>query len=351
MALAYSVYAVREQSLIEYRLLSRQVEAEMAYWAAMGTAERTAALLLEKENLNEALADRPPWFRDDVSLGPRTSVSLYPYPAAAPVPEEERWGVKDEGGRINLNNVPTQATPAAAKKEEGAMGKVAWNSKVLIRLLQAAGLSEGAAVSYDKRYVTAIDQAAKSSATARSGDEVAFENLLRHPYETFSFWGPQIYFGEDVNENDLLDPNENDGAGGSFPADDGSGSLQRGLRRLVTTYTDGKVNVFTCEARLLPMILADYPEVLERLEGDRGSTTRNPAVYAGAIQDPIRKGSYLRFARQFLTRDTNFVRIPVQVHGRDGSWRCGLEQVYERIRDPKDPSKSARFRLLHMDLR
>ena len=52
---------------------------------------------------------------------------------------------------------------------------------------------------------------------------------------------PEILYGEDLNFNGQLDPNENDGSE-SFPRDDRNGSLRQSLFRFVTLWGDGKVN-------------------------------------------------------------------------------------------------------------
>jgi type II secretory pathway component PulK len=52
----------------------------------------------------------------------------------------------------------------------------------------------------------------------------------------------RLFFGEDANNNGILDSNEDDGLV-SWPGDNGDGLLQIGLRDLLTVYGDGTLNV------------------------------------------------------------------------------------------------------------
>lgn len=80
--------------------------------------------------------------------------------------------------------------------------------------------------------------------TAKDGPLETIEELL-----LIKGFTPEIVFGEDLNRNGLLDPNEDDGSV-SEPADNSDGKLDRGLAPFVTVYTaepnqdaDGKARV------------------------------------------------------------------------------------------------------------
>ncbi|MEW6620215.1 MAG: helix-hairpin-helix domain-containing protein [bacterium] len=60
----------------------------------------------------------------------------------------------------------------------------------------------------------------------------------------------EILYGEDMNNNGILDPNENDGDA-SFPNDDMDGELDFGISRYVTVYSTGMVNFNTAEVEVL----------------------------------------------------------------------------------------------------
>lgn len=62
----------------------------------------------------------------------------------------------------------------------------------------------------------------------------------------------KIFWGEDTNENGMLDPWEDDGDKSS-PFDDQDGELDLGLKDLLTVYTDGRINVNTA---CLPVLLS-----------------------------------------------------------------------------------------------
>jgi len=62
------------------------------------------------------------------------------------------------------------------------------------------------------------------------------------------------FWGEDINNNGILDAWENDGAE-TLPEDNGNGELDLGIKDFLTVHTDGKVNVNTA---VLP-VLASLP--------------------------------------------------------------------------------------------
>lgn len=61
---------------------------------------------------------------------------------------------------------------------------------------------------------------------------------------------PLLFFGEDWNEDGILQDNEDDGDK-SPPADDHDGSLRTGLRALLTVHGDGRLNVNTASVEAL----------------------------------------------------------------------------------------------------
>jgi DNA uptake protein ComE-like DNA-binding protein len=62
----------------------------------------------------------------------------------------------------------------------------------------------------------------------------------------------EVFWGEDTNENGLLDRQEDDGDK-SLPVDDRDGELDWGLKDYLTVYTDGRININSAS---LPVLLS-----------------------------------------------------------------------------------------------
>ena len=79
-----------------------------------------------------------------------------------------------------------------------------------------------------------------------------------------------IWFGEDLNENGVLDPNEDDGAK-TPPFDNADGVLNRGIKDYVTVDSDNDaVNPNTASAEVLEIMMPDrYQEVLQQRQTQR----------------------------------------------------------------------------------
>jgi len=130
--------------------------------------------------------------------------------------EEVRYGVSDTAGKININTAPRKVL-------EGL-------PNMTVELVDCL-----------------IDFRDSDDEPQENGAEQEYYNQLAHPYAVRNgalmtveellmvkgFNGTLVY-GEDANFNGLLDPNEDDGED-THPDDDGDGTLNRGLRSLLST--------------------------------------------------------------------------------------------------------------------
>jgi len=93
-------------------------------------------------------------------------------------------------------------------------------------------------------------------------------NVLRAKYAgevDDTFW-----FGEDLNENGVLDPNEDDG-NRALPLDDADGVLDRGIRQFITVDSDSdSVNPNTAAPEVLQIMMPEqYEELLQQRASQR----------------------------------------------------------------------------------
>lgn len=124
-----------------------------------------------------------------------------------------------------------------------------------------------------------IDWQDKDSETRENGVETDYYEQLDPPYYAQNralstveelllvrgFTG-EVLYGDDVNRNGLLDPNEDDGED-SFPPDNGDGLFDRGLLAYVTVYSadlnsgnDNRARVFLGDPKAAEKLANDFSE-------------------------------------------------------------------------------------------
>lgn len=95
-----------------------------------------------------------------------------------------------------------------------------------------------------------------------------------------------LLYGEDMNFNGRLDPNENDGDE-SLPQDDHNGALRAGLLRYLSTFGDGKVN-----PNMAPVeILQTVPGVSKKIAGEIAKRRQGADEVLGTDDDFVFKQS------------------------------------------------------------
>lgn len=128
------------------------------------------------------------------------------------------YGLVDEASKLNLNNATQEMLELLpGMTTDLAAAIIDWRD-------DDDDLSSGGAESQD--YLT-LDEAY----SAKNSDFETPEELRLVQGIT-----PTILYGEDVNHNGILDPNEDDGDA-SWPPDDEDGQLDAGLLEYVTTFT------------------------------------------------------------------------------------------------------------------
>jgi len=103
-------------------------------------------------------------------------------------------------------------------------------------------------------------------------DSLCQEKLIRSVYELgkIKHMDKNIFWGEDINDNDFLDGWEDDGAD-SLPVDNGNSILDYGMKDYFTIFTDGKLNLNTASAEILLSIPGITEEAVKSIIGMRSN--------------------------------------------------------------------------------
>lgn len=192
-----------------------------ARWYARAAIERTIAELLERQ---EPYYSHASGFYDDqehFAMQPVGDGFFSLLTGERGEDGEPIYGITDEASRVNLNSVGEEALYTFPEMtQEMVSGLLDWR---------------------DDDWEVRVD-----------GAEDDYYSMLPEPYlcknrdfQTVgelllvSGWTEADLFGEDANENGLLDPNEDDGDR-SPPLDDADGELDLGLARFFTVYSRDK---------------------------------------------------------------------------------------------------------------
>lgn len=249
-------------------------------------------------------------------------VATTPYPPDKPAASgPDPWGIKSEQARIPLGSIPSSA-------------------EVTGDLYQAAlGQTVGQAVS------TYVTQHQTAGATEQQG------LLFRHPYEILAINGVERVhlFGNDQNEDHLHHTDGDtsfEGAGsvsGFGPLDPAIPELDRGLSDRVTTFTDGRIdlyNLFSLDPDLATAYLsAAFDQSLVSTVKAQAASTRAPYVALEVSNTP-----WQVFARKFLVTVPTFFRVTVW-GTYDGVPLAGVTLVTEYM--VEDVPANNWFRIAH----
>jgi len=149
--------------------------------------------------------------------------------------------------------------------------------------------------------------------------------------------GRALYCGEDANRNRVLDLNENDGTV-TLPLDNADGRLQLGLRDLLTTYGDGRINLNTAPLEVLKALpgLSDSAAraiVLYRDGFDRAPGTDDDHPFGGLnelSEVPGLTEFEIDVLKHFCTLSSQHFCIISTASIREGKVRCCVEVVVRR---------------------
>lgn len=236
-----------------------------AHWLARAGIEAAMAALGDDTDGDDGTWDT--WYSDGESfeevelLGGSFSVTAPP--GADDDPQTPRFGVIDHSGLLNLN-----VADAAALK--------------------------GLDILTDGQIASLLDWRDKDNTVHPGGAEGLFYSRLPFGYETRD--GPlltvreaalvhgmtgEVLWGEDLNDDGILGPNEDD-LRATYPPDDGNGELSRGLVGLATVWSYesnlnaagmDRVNLNSADSETLMYRLNVTEALAEAIAGHGGGTT------------------------------------------------------------------------------
>ncbi len=175
--------------------------------------------------------------------------------------DKVRYGITDEGSRINLNT----ATDAQLRRFFEAAIPEDPDNPVDIDVLADSLLDwrEAGAMPRENGAKDDYYMNLRPAYRCKKGPFVTVEELLL--VRGFTGW---VVFGEDYNRNGLLDPNEDDG-NESFPPDDANDSLFPGVARYFTVWSR-EMNMSNDNRARINLNLRDTQKLQELLEEDFG---------------------------------------------------------------------------------
>jgi DNA uptake protein ComE-like DNA-binding protein len=217
----------------------------VAHWMARAGVERAVAEL--KDDVTKMDMQRESWGDDEDAfkgvklIGGSFSVM---YGDDRDIPEV-RYGVCDENGKLNINS---------ATKEQ------------LMELPNMTAPIASAIIDWrDSNEEPETDGIERSYYAAKVHPYTIRNGMFKTVRELLLVRGvtPELFYGEDLNVNGLLDENENDGAN-SVPMDNTDGKLDRGWYAYVTVYSYNR-NTNVMGNKRLNLKTADAGTISQRL--------------------------------------------------------------------------------------
>jgi type II secretory pathway component PulK len=197
-----------------------QVRGEQAYQASLSGLKMAMAVVTSSGTDMTVWYDNPEFFQNQLVAD--DGVNRWYFTVYADDGSDvgvTRYGVTDESSKVNLNNAPAETL-------------LALNPNMTATLVDCL-----------KDYIE------PGTEPRPEGAKQEYYDTLQHPYTIAGAplttmdellmvkgFSAQVLYGEDANQNGILDPNEDDGDD-SFPPDNRDGKLDRGLKGVATVYT------------------------------------------------------------------------------------------------------------------
>ncbi len=307
-ALTLVVISLQFRSLAESKAAAVTAKTEQARTAAMSGIRTAIAVLGAAAEDPETWKDNPELFRArPVSVdGAGRGWYFTVYAPSGEEGEEVRYGAIDESGKLNVN--------VAGEDQLLALGSM--NRDLVDCLLDWRDKDEEVRpYGAEREYYESLQPIAYMP---RNGPLVSVEELLM----VKGFSGSVIY-GEDVNLNGLLDPNEEDGED-SFPADDGDSILDAGLLGLATAVSWEPNVDSTGEDRIN---INGKPDDLKESLGGSGLPDETVDFIVICREEDVTFASPLQLWGMVHVLKENHQAYPGMVKGRRISSRVGDEEL------------------------
>lgn len=216
------------RTLIDMKLAHNNAQRTQAYYLALGGVERIKALLSSQELSASTIAHMCQFTNTAENEGLFEQLKEFDPPEGSSL----TYSLRDEQGYLNLNRSdPASWVSIDCVSEECCSTILDWIDED-----DDAG-PDGAETDFYERLE--FPYASKNAPLATLKELLFIKGITR-----------DIYLGEDLNRNSMLDDNERDGPY-QIPFDNEDNVLDLGLLDIFTTYGDGKININTARGEIL----------------------------------------------------------------------------------------------------
>lgn len=229
MLLSFSLYSFSELMLVQYEATrSSLTQLQLRQLAESGIVASSDLLAKRSGKERPNVAYSPDQFRHIRVTTTDTAAAMYSVLSGLPEQGQEPvFGLADESSRLNINGLSLKLDDRASVRQR------------LTRLPRMTNHIADAILDWIDSDDEPSDYGAESSWYAsqyppyrpRQGHIESLHELLLVRGVT-----PELLFGEDTNQNGILDPNENDGSA-HHPPDNSDGKLQGGWSDFLTVHS------------------------------------------------------------------------------------------------------------------
>jgi len=239
------------RTLIEMKLAHANAQRTQAYYLALGGIERIKAILNKQELSSSTIAQMCQFTGTAQNEGLFEQLKEFKPPEGSLL----TYCLRDEQGYLNLNRSdPASWINIGCVSEECCSAILDWIDED-----DDAG-PDGAETDFYDRL--------ENPYTSKNAPLVTLKELLYLKGIT-----RDIYLGEDLNRNSMLDDNERDGLD-QIPFDNEDNVLDLGFLDIFTTYGDGKINVNTANREILSALPGLDEQAAESLLAHRAGPDR-----------------------------------------------------------------------------
>jgi type II secretory pathway component PulK len=239
------------RTLIEMKLAHNNAQRTQAYYLALGGIERIKALLSSQELSPAMIAQMCQFTNTAQNEGLFEQFKEFEPPEGSLL----TYSLRDEQGYFNLNRSdPASWIPIECVSKECCSTILDWIDED-----NDAGPG-GAETDFYERLENPY--AAKNAPFVTLKELLFLKGITR-----------DIYLGEDLNRNSLLDDNERDGPY-QIPFDNEDNVLDPGLLDIFTTYGEGNININTASGEILSALPGLDEQAAESLLAHRAGPDR-----------------------------------------------------------------------------
>lgn len=327
--LSLGAYTFSEFMLIEAASSNFHFSSAQSRVAADSGVELVASYLADKTQRTSALSYNAPTLFQNQSVGSGSNgeEDLFArFSIVSPVSSDLsgskiRFGLVDESSRINLNALVEYDLDEMQQRQflMGIPGMTAEIADAILDWIDGDSTPRPSGAEQDTY------NGLNPPVTISDGPLTSLDELLLVRGIT-----PELLFGEDLNRNGLLDPNENDGPA-QPPNDNADGQLQRGWNEYFTIHSR-ESNVRADGTAKININNSDLGALYTAVEQELGLETAKFIIAYRTVQ-PTQEGGQPSRGRRGRNRGATSSQPPELVGGIDisGGGKVTVASLYELI--------------------